>query len=526
MTKHSARRNLSYAFLALSILLLASLACARTVKDDETPLWSVTNLKSSPKTGSVQAAQAAQGMPPAVNSESDSPAATPSGPVLTPTPDQPRVLPTLRADPIEYFIESGDTLGNIARQFGITWEYLGEYNDIDDPNQLDIGQQISIPPPTPDGNSPDFKIIPDSELIYGPTTANFNVEEFILSKGGYLANYEEEVNEVPLSGVQIVTRIAQDFSVNPRLLLSVLEHQSGWVTNSDIEKNQRDYPIGLENEQRKGLYLQLAYAANNLNRGFYLWRVNGIGAWSLVDGTILIASPTVNAGTAGVQHLFSTLLGRNAWESAVSPDGLHATYSALFGNPFGYEGEPVDTANLIQPPMNLPFAESEEWSYTGGPHSAWGDGSAWAALDFAPPGEDVGCIKSDAYVLSAADGLITRAGDGAVIQDLDGDGLEQTGWVILYMHIAERDRVEPGTYLSANQPIGHPSCEGGISSGTHVHIARRYNGEWIPADQEVPFVLDRWITVGTGSEYDGYLKRGRKQVEAYAGRSPDNIVTR
>jgi hypothetical protein len=227
-----------------------------------------------------------------------------------------------------------------------------------------------------------------------------------------------------------------------------------------------------------------------------------------------------------VQHLFSTLLGRNAWESAVSPDGLYATYSALFGNPFGYESEPVDTANLIQPPMNLPFAEGEEWSYTGGPHSAWGDGSAWAALDFAPPGEDVGCVKSEAYVLSAADGLILRAGDGAVIQDLDGDGLEQTGWVILYMHIAERDRVESGTYLSANQPIGHPSCEGGISSGTHVHIARRYNGEWIPADQEVPFVLDRWIAVGTGSEYDGYLERGRKQVEAYAGRSPDNIVKR
>jgi hypothetical protein len=94
------------------------------------------------------------------------------------------------------------------------------------------------------------------------------------------------------------------------------------------------------------------------------------------------------------------------------------------------------------------------------------------------------------------------------------------------MHIATLDRIEPNTHVLAGQPIGHPSCEGGISSGTHVHIARRYNGEWIPADQEVPFILDRWVSVGASAEYDGYLERGRNQVEAYAGRSPENIVSR
>jgi len=480
MKKLSLRRDLAFILIALFVLLAATLACARTVQDEDTPFWSVPDPGvTSSKSGSVPVAQAA-GLPAQL---------TPSGPLHTPTPDQPHPLPTIRADPVDYSVEEGDTLGKIAKLYGVGLEQIEDANKLANPNFLHVGQALSIPPPTPDGTAPDFKIIPDSELVYGPSNVSFDLESFIQDQGGYLAGYKEEVNNEPLTGAQIVERISQNFSVNPRLLLAILEYQSGWVRNSDLSKKAKNYPIGLENPEREGLYLQLAYAANNLNRGYYLWRVSGIGAWLLRDGTILLSAPTINAGTAGVH-------------------------------------EPIIPDNLIQPPMQLPFGKGEEWSFTGGPHGGWGDGSAWAALDFAPPGDALGCVDSDAWVVAVADGLILRAGNGAVIQDLDGDGLEQTGWVVLYMHIESRDRVEPGTYIRAGEHIGHPSCEGGISSGTHVHLARRYNGEWVPADQTIPFVLDRWVSIGTGEQYDGYLERGRKQVEAYAGSSPKNAITR
>jgi hypothetical protein len=125
------------------------------------------------------------------------------------------------------------------------------------------------------------------------------------------------------------------------------------------------------------------------------------------------------------------------------------------------------------------------------------------------------------------DGLIVRAENGAVVQDLDGDGSEQTGWTILYMHIESRDRVQPGTILQAGSPIGHPSCEGGISNGTHVHIARRYNGEWIPADQELPFIMDGWVSGGTGIMYDGFLSKEGITIEAWGDRRvPENAIQR
>ena len=113
-----------------------------------------------------------------------------------------------------------------------------------------------------------------------------------------------------------------------------------------------------------------------------LWRVNGVGTWVLGDGSVVPIDPTINAGTAGVQSMFAPLYDRPGWEAAVSEGGLFATYNNLFGYPFDLAIEPLLPTGLHQPEMQLPFEEDVEWSFTGGPHGGWGDGSAWAALDF------------------------------------------------------------------------------------------------------------------------------------------------
>ena len=73
---------------------------------------------------------------------------------------------------------------------------------------------------------------------------------------------------------------------------------------------------------------------------------------------------------------------------------------------------------------------------------------------------------------------------------------EQTGWAIVYMHIASQERVEPGRRLRAGQRIGQPSCEGGPATGTHLHIARKYNGAVDRGRGALPFVLDGWTSPG------------------------------
>jgi hypothetical protein len=229
-----------------------------------------------------------------------------------------------------------------------------------------------------------------------------------------------------------------------------------------------------------------------------------------------------------VQQLMSLLFGRQDWEYAISTKGVFKAFSDLFGYPFDLAIEPLVPADVQQPAMTLPFEPGKVWSFTGGPHGGWGEGSAWAAIDFAPPGEALGCVQSDEWVVAVADGPIVRSEHGEVVQDLDGDGFEQTGWTLLYMHIETRDRVALGKNLKAGDRIGHPSCEGGVANGTHTHLARRYNGEWIAADGPIPFNLDGWISSGdsNGIEYNGFLRRDGQVVEAWDSVKPENQIQR
>ena len=126
---------------------------------------------------------------------------------------------------------------------------------------------------------------------------------------------------------------------------------------------------------------------------------------------------------------------------------------------------------------------------------------------------------------AVADGRVVRVANGLVVQELDDDSFEGSGWTILYMHVAENERVAWGTYLNAGDPVGHPSCEGGPATGTHLHIARRYNGEWIPADQDIPFVLSGWESAGFGVEYDGSLTKDGVVIEASGFTTDENKVT-
>ncbi len=445
-------------------------------------------------------------------------------PLSTPTPDAERVLPTPRQNAEQYVIQEGDILGFIAERYGISVKALMEANNITDPNLLYAGMVLNVPAPNPGDEGTSFKVIPDSELVYGPAGVYFNINSFINSQNGYLETYEQDVDGFILSGYEIVWIVARNYSVNPRLLLALLEYQSGWVTNPAPFNTA--YPMGLVDEGRYGLYRQLAWAADNLNRGYYLWKANAVSTWVMNDGTVTPIDPTINAGTAAVQYFFSKLDDLPTWQQDVSATGLLLTYYVFFGNPFDYAIEPLISPSVTQPPMKLPFNAGETWYYTGGPHGGWDSGSAWAALDFAPPGDNGSCLASPLWVTALADGLVLRTSNGALIQDLDNDGYEQTGWVILYMHIAEEGRADPGDYLFAGERVGHPSCEGGVSNATHVHLARKYNGEWIAADGPMPFNLDGWVASAGGVEYDGYLTRGGQTIEAWDGANEINQVYR
>jgi hypothetical protein len=105
------------------------------------------------------------------------------------------------------------------------------------------------------------------------------------------------------------------------------------------------------------------------------------------------------------------------------------------------------------------------------------------------------------------------------------DGDERTGWAIIYLHIATPDRAKLGSIVNVGDSLGYPSCEGGKTTGTHIHIARKYNGEWIAADGPIPFHMEDWVPQNGVEAYEGTLSRNGIIVTASSVSGANSQVT-
>ena len=458
------------------------------------------------------------------------PAIPPSSAILIPTTEIepiPTINPTLQP-PYLYTTQSGDSLVTLAARFGVKPEKISAAKPLPVEGLINPGLMLTIPNILGE-TSPAARILPDSEVVYSPTTLDFNIKSYVNDAGGYLSKYTDYVNNATHTGAEIVQIIAQENSINPRLLLGLLQYQSNWVLGQPGNMAQSEYPLGYLDVNFHGLYGQLNWAIRQLSVGYYGWRAGTLTKVTFPDQSTLRLSPEPSAGTVAAQYFFSKLFNRREWLSVLYSDGgFPALYEKMFDNPWvrTQPFEPFFPPNLTQPNLELPFNYDRVWSYTGGPHDAWGVNSPRAAIDLAPGSTEPGCKTTQEWVLASAPGLVIRSDSNVVMVDLDGDGYEQTGWVILYLHISSDNPVALGTRLNQDDIIGHPSCEGGIATGTHVHIARKYNGEWILADGPMPFNLSGWRVHAGSKEYEGTLTKDGKTITACTCGSNDTRIIR
>lgn len=454
--------------------------------------------------------------------------ATPTNPLPGAKPVAPTSLPPQGpAGTTAYFAQAGDTLPSVAARFRVQPAQITSPDSIDPDNYLPVGQVLWIPIAF---NYPDHALlVPDGEIVYGPGTVDFDIAEFIQQAGGFLSRYSEPVYEETLSGAQIIQRVAAESSVNPRLLLSFLEYRSGWVFGEPRQPGNQDFPLGFHVPGKSGLYNEMVMAATHMNIGYYGWRSGNMVTLKFADGSTASIDPRLNASSVGLQNLFAKFYNPSQWKQALYGDNpFTSQYSSQFGDPWQRAASLAMAfpPHSQQPEMELPFLPGERWSLTGGPHYSWNTGSTIGALDFSPVTGEAACSTSRAWVTASADGQITRSANDVVALDLDGDGNEQTGWVLIYLHLPDIDRIAAGTQVRTGDHLGHPSCERGSSTGTHVHLARKYNGEWLSIDSPVPFVLSGWTAVAGARNYQGYLVKGTQQVTANPGGASSSIIIR
>ena len=442
-----------------------------------------------------------EGLPvPAPADKNAAPALYPTPLPPTPTRQRPEVLTRT------YTVRAGDTLSGIAAAVGMPVDMLMRINGLSNANMLSVGQVLKLSLEA-QHQGPTTLLIPDSELVYGPAFASFDVAQATADFPGPFVNAVESFEFISRTGAELVELTALRYSVGPRVLLTLMEMESGWLTNPAPAPTALLYPLGYQRDGFDGLARQLAWAANNLNAGFYGWLEERVWTYPLADGAHVEIALNVNAGTAAVQRFLA--LGAPSYEVFVQRlETFSAVYRRLWGDPFAYAVEPLLPTSPA-PTLTLPWPKGEVWYFTGGPHGGWDSGSSWAALDFVTGERFLGCAVSKQWVTAAASGRVVFSEQGMVLQDLEGDDFVGSGWALLYMHIASDGRVAEGTLLATGDPIGHPSCEGGFSNASHLHFARRYNGVWMAAEHpRWPLVLSGW-TAGNGkSDYEGTLTRG------------------
>jgi LasA protease len=430
----------------------------------------------------------------------------------TPLPTRPIYKP---GQLVDYPAQTGDTLPALAARFNTSVDEILAANPIvpRDATTMPPGLPMRIPIYFRALWANSYQIIPDNAFVNGPTLIGFNTSAYVAEHTGWLRDYNVYAGGKWRTGAEMVDFIATNYSVSPRLLLAILEYQGGALTQDrpPLKKNL----LGFTRLYYENPYLQLVIAANTLNNGYYGWRAGNLLEFELPDGTLIRPDPWQNAASVSLQYYYSKMMSGDNYARAIGPQGLFETYRTLFGDPWENKFVLIP-GSLNQPPLQLPIPRGLIWNYTGGPHTGWGSGEPLAGIDFAPPSDKSGCFIADENQFSTAmaDGLIVRSGVDGVIQDLDGDGNERTGWTLFYLHLASKGRAPLGSELKVGDMIGYPSCEGGRVTGTHVHIGRKYNGEWILADGPLAYNMEGWLAHNGAEPYLGTLTKGELTVKA------------
>ncbi len=416
---------------------------------------------------------------------------------------------------VDYIAQSGDTLSALALRFNTSVDEILQLNSFipRDATTMPPGMPMKIPIYYRALWGDAFQIIPDLAFVNGPNDIGFNTSAFLSTQPGWFGKYRAYISGEWKDGAALVDYVAMNYSVSPKLLLALLEYQSGALTQPEAPTKKN--LLGFDRPFWNTPYLQLVLAANTLNNGYYGWRSGALLEFEDPEAILLRPNPWQNAGTVALQYYYSRIFKRDAFARAIGADGIYKTYISFFGDAWQSDLEFIP-GSLTQPEISLPFPQGQTWSFTGGPHTGWGTDEPLSALDFAPPNDRSGCVpaKPENFVIAVADGLIVRSNIDGVALDLDRDGDERTGWVIFYLHLAADERAALGEYLHLGDKIGYPSCEGGRATGTHVHIARKYNGEWILAGDAIPFVLSGWKVRNGSVAYKGTLNKGGGAVIA------------
>lgn len=374
-------------------------------------------------------------------------------------------------------------------------------------------------------------------LEYAPDLDDFDVETFLGAKQSGLKEFSITIDATPTPVASIIQAAARKHSINPRVLLVLLELKSGLVSAPSPSKlsTAAGYPL----EKAADFSSQVDLLAGDLAEAYRAASMGDLSPTVTFSDKVAHSLPeTLNTASAAIWETLAQNSTRPKLEKSLSDPvtGFAAVYSAWFGDPFA---APAFIQTISLPPAaRLPFAGTKY--YTSGPHTGGfctqQDIASASGIDFARSGQAF-------EVLSIAEGQYLGKGEKT------GSGLQAGKYVLLqhpggaqtmYWHLSdfspEIEAMEPGQSIPRGFPIGWAG-DSGNQSAVHLHLELRtganptspYSGVRLSWDSQA---LDGWTiwmfrwpgAAGKGISYRGTATQGITRTQTINNVSCDQAI--
>jgi LasA protease len=153
-------------------------------------------------------------------------------PMPAPTSERPEYAP---GELVDYTAQSGDTIPALVKRFNTTAKEIMEANPIipSDATTMPQGLPMKIPIYYLPLWGTAFQSIPDDAFVNGPSQIGFSTSAFVASTNGWLKSYRVYAGGEMRNGAEMVDYVAVNYSISPRLLLAILEYQTGALTHPE-----------------------------------------------------------------------------------------------------------------------------------------------------------------------------------------------------------------------------------------------------------------------------------------------------
>ncbi len=340
------------------------------------------------------------------------------------------------------------------------------------------------PAPTPALGNPAAVLAADDRFSYEPAFYGEQVQAFLEQQGSVLARATVPVAQDDDTFAHALSGHCIRYSLNPKVLLALLEVQTGLVRRHEATAEELQWAMGYPDPLWQGLDRQLQWATAILADGFR--QAEEGDAPVLTDGTLAPIPGDANAATRAILRLLAHTSdgGRFAQLRSSGEGSFVETYRELFGEdprlPLLEATAPADEPFLWPPlggaaPISSYFDHEYPIFRQNGTLLSYSGERTYRSYD-GHDGWDY-AVDGGTPVLAAADGRVVFAGRldtlcptpaGLVVLD------HGQGYRTLYWHLQDVSAVE-GTAVSQGSRIGTVGSTG-CSTGPHLHLGVQYLG--------------------------------------------------